>query len=129
MAGIHIRLLGRFGISDAAGAALAIKARKAPPLLALLAAHAPQPVRRDRLTGLLWMELPEERARHNLRQLLSDLRKQLPLLAGAEEVALDLQACTVDTVELRRLAGRDDGESLAQAIGLYQGELLDGADD
>jgi DNA-binding SARP family transcriptional activator len=65
---VQIQLLGRFRLIDERGRDVPLAPRKAPQLLALLALGAPRPVRRDRVIGLLWSEIPEERARHNLRQ-------------------------------------------------------------
>lgn len=50
---------------------------KSRALLAYLAIEGTQPQRRERLAGLLWSDVPEERALHNLRQALSGLRKAL----------------------------------------------------
>jgi DNA-binding SARP family transcriptional activator len=125
----RICLLGRFRLIDAAGRDVSLAPRKAPQLLALLALGAPQPVRRDRLIGLLWGDIPEERARHSLRQLLSSLRKEIPALrADGDELVLDLGACDVDVLELSSLAARNDLESLTRAVDLYRGPLLEGAD-
>jgi DNA-binding SARP family transcriptional activator len=126
---VQIQLLGRFRLIDERGRDVPLAPRKAPQLLALLALGAPRPVRRDRVIGLLWSEIPEERARHNLRQLLSSLRKAIPALrAEGDELALDLEACDVDVLELFRLAAHDDRESLARAADLYRGPLLEDAD-
>jgi DNA-binding SARP family transcriptional activator len=128
MAPVQIRLLGRFQVVGPSGRKITLAARKGQLLLAVLAAHAPDPVRRERLTGLLWGDLPEERARHSLRQLLSTMRKQLPVLRGNEEISLDLQACSVDAVELRQLAARQERDALERAVARYEGPLLDGLD-
>lgn len=129
MARAQICLLGRFRFIDAAGRDVSIAARKAQQLLAILAVSAPQPVPRDRLVGLLWGEMPEERARHSLRQLLSSLRKEVAAVrADGDGLALDLEACSVDALELRRLAASGARDSLARAVDLYRGPLLDGAD-
>src|SRR3989304_7307876 len=90
MASVQIRLLGRFQAIASSGREVRLAARKGQLLLAVLAAHAPDPVSRERLVGLLWGDLPEERARHSLRQLLSTMRKQLPVLRGNDEIAIDL---------------------------------------
>jgi len=47
---------------------------KARALLAYLAVEADRPHHRDTLAALLWPELPDEAARHNLRQALANLR-------------------------------------------------------
>ncbi|MFZ6030080.1 MAG: AfsR/SARP family transcriptional regulator [Chloroflexota bacterium] len=76
MATLHINCLGAFQAS-CDGDPLAFETDKARALLAYLAAETSQPQRRERLAGLLWSDVPEERALHNLRQALSGLRKAL----------------------------------------------------
>jgi DNA-binding SARP family transcriptional activator/lipoprotein NlpI len=124
----QISLLGRFRLKDETGREIAVAARRAQLLLALLALQAPQPVARERVVGLLWGELSEERARHSLRQLLTTLRKHAHVVkASGEEIALDTDACSVDLVEFRNLAARGDAQSLQRMLELYRGPLLDGA--
>jgi len=50
---------------------------KARALLAYLTVEASRPHRRDTLAGLLWPDQPQRKARHNLRQALSHLRRAL----------------------------------------------------
>jgi predicted ATPase/DNA-binding SARP family transcriptional activator/Tfp pilus assembly protein PilF len=50
---------------------------KARALLAYLAVEADHPHRRDTLAGLLWPDQPQGKARQNLRQALSDLRRAI----------------------------------------------------
>src|SRR5438876_12013888 len=47
---------------------------KARALLAYLAVETYRPHQRDALATLLWPEMPDEAARHNLRQTLTNLR-------------------------------------------------------
>ena len=48
-------------------------------LLAYLALEADRPQQRDALAALLWPELPDDSARHNLRQALANLHAVLPM--------------------------------------------------
>lgn len=124
-----IILFGRFRAADEAGNEIPIAARKAQLLVAVLALQAPDAVHRDRLAGMLWGGLPDERARHNLRQLLSTLRKELAAVrVVGDAVALDPAACSVDLLEFRRLAAQGDITSLRRLVDLYRGPLLDGAE-
>ncbi|PKO20431.1 MAG: SARP family transcriptional regulator, partial [Chloroflexi bacterium HGW-Chloroflexi-1] len=50
---------------------------KARALLAYLAVEAERPHRRDALAGLLWPDQPQRKARQNLRQALSHLRRAI----------------------------------------------------
>ena len=95
-----LRLLGGFGIHDAAGAEIRIASRKGRALLAYLALRAGEAQTRDRLASLLWEEADEELARTSLRQALAAIRKSLPdsvhaaLIADTD--ALRLDPCTRD---------------------------------
>src|SRR5438094_761600 len=55
---------------------------KARALLAYVCVEASRAHRRDALAGLLWPELPDEVARHNLRQTLYRLRQVLEGVRG-----------------------------------------------
>ncbi|MCU0291042.1 MAG: tetratricopeptide repeat protein [Thermoanaerobaculaceae bacterium] len=136
----RIRLLGGCEISGPAGP-VCLESAKTTALLAYLALHdGPQP--RARLCGLLWPELPEERAAANLRRALWDQRRKLILADGRPLVvatrttaAFDHAApVSVDAAELSRclgpsVAAADEHEevgTLGGAVELYRGELLDG---
>ena len=54
-------------------------------ILAVLAAEGDRRVSRERLTGLFWPDVDEERARHSLRQALYTLRQEV----GREVVRSD----------------------------------------
>ncbi|MBU1661813.1 MAG: tetratricopeptide repeat protein [Chloroflexi bacterium] len=76
MARLNINCLGAFQATWD-GEPLAFDTGKARALLAYLALESSFPQQRTRLAGLLWSDMPEERALHNLRQALSGLRKTL----------------------------------------------------
>ena len=76
MARLEIRVLGGFDVSLAgAGTPLILPTRKAQGLLAYLALSPGQRHPREKLTSLLWGELPASPARNNLRQTLFALRR------------------------------------------------------
>ena len=104
-------------------------------------------VTRTRLAGLLWPDLAEPLARHNLRQTLLQLRQSLgdgPTRAGARFLLVDRRSvelnpvtCEVDVAVLRahladaghrRAAGDPAGAAREseRAVALYRGALLDG---
>jgi TolB-like protein/Tfp pilus assembly protein PilF len=132
MARLQVRMLGGFEARLDAGAELALKGRKAQALLACLALSPGLARARDSLTGLLWSERADEQARGSLRQALAELRRALdgaepaPLDAGRESVTLVRQAVDSDVADLERLAAAGDPDSLARAVALYRGELLEG---
>lgn len=101
-----------------------------------------RPHTRETLAGLLWGEFPQENARKNLRDVLSNLRR---LVAGhvnitRQEVAFERQApYSLDSEAfLEAIARIEEGEqetavlshttvtSLREAVDLYQGDFLEG---
>ena len=95
-------------------------------LLALLAASGEQGMTRDRLIGMLWAEMDEERARKGLNQALYALRQEM----GADEVFLgtrdvrlnpDLVASDVAAFSAALKAGHPE-----RAVAEYAGPFLDG---
>ena len=123
-------LLGGFRLIDATGGEVRVASRKAQALLAILGLASPGHLTRERLVGLLWGDQPDERARHNLRQTLSTLRRDTPavLVANGDALALDPPACTVDAVEFCALATSGEARALEEASMLYGGPFLDGLD-
>src|SRR5262245_46222591 len=126
---LRLTLLGRFELSNAAGA-VELRAAKDRALLAFLAVAPGRSQSRDRLAGLLWSEHDGHQARDSLKQALMRLRRALvsgdePILqADRQSVALDRGAIEVDAAELQRLAGGGSLESLVQATALYRGPFL-----
>src|SRR5256885_3995077 len=83
--------------------------------------------RRDTLVGMLWPELPQNRARAALRKALHYLRSSLGAevvrTRGDEEVALDSSLIACDACEFERLAKCGEHR---RALDIYAGELLPG---
>lgn len=133
------------------GAPLIFDTDKARALLAYLSLQYANPQRRQHLAGLLWSDMPEERALHNLRQTLSVLRKTLGDEAAASPILLIQRdsvqlnpACDVwlDVAEFKQsietalryyqlTLGNDGKRSrlnprmLKHAVELYRGPFLD----
>lgn len=74
MGSLRVEVLGRVGVRHA-GAAVPLGA-KATALVCYLALD-PRPHPRATLAGLLWGDLPEQRARANLRMVVAELRQAL----------------------------------------------------
>jgi len=74
---LTIHLLGAFHVELDGNPLTGFATDKARALLAYLAVEREYPHRREQLSGLLWPEQPEDRARQNLRQALSHLRQAL----------------------------------------------------
>jgi predicted ATPase/DNA-binding SARP family transcriptional activator len=146
---LSIALLGPFQVSLDGQPVGGFESDKARALLAYLAVESGRLHRRERLTGLFWGEMPEQRAAHNLSQALSSLRRNLGeraaddsvppfLLASLYAVQLNPAADTwLDVDAFSRLASEIDSHAhhqvatcpscrqrLQQAVALYRGEFL-----
>ncbi len=115
-------------------------------LLIYLAVESEQPHSRDSLAGLLWPESPDQTARKNLRQALSNLRKviddqstELPFLQiTRESVQITPNSpYRTDLAEFNALISATDNHrhrslescmfcarNLQQAVDIYRGEFL-----
>lgn len=89
----------------------------------------PQPCSRDKLMGLLWGDVEEEKARTSLRTALYNIQQQLPdlLAVNRKQVSLEVNtAVEVDVWQFERGIMSDDPAVQALAIGHYQADFLDG---
>ena len=120
----RLNVLGPFEAQRPDGTSVRLGA-KAQALLGYLAVERARPATRDHLATMLWGEQPEERARHNLRQALSRIRRECGevLATDGASVALDPAACTVDVEALEHHL--DDG-AFGAALELYRDDLLAG---
>ncbi len=75
MARLSIHLLGPFHVTLDGEPATGFESNKVRALLAFLAVESDRPHSREALAGLFWPDQPEPVARHNLRQVLSNLRQ------------------------------------------------------
>ena len=94
-------------------------------LLAVLAAEGDRHVSRERLTGLFWPDVDEERARHSLRQVTYTLRHEVgrDIIRSDFALSLDPSAITADVIEFRAALARGDR---AAAAALVRGPFLAG---
>ncbi len=102
------------------------------PLLAYLLLHRSQPVDRQQIAFALWPDDPEASGRSNLRRHLHHLQRALPPPAPGRPWLL-LEGATVqwnpqadywlDVAEFEQ--GIAQPETLAQAVPLYRGDLLE----
>ena len=125
---VRLELLGGFSLL-LDGQPCVLPTRKAQALLAYLAVPPGRHYTRDKLTALLWGEMPDAQARQNFRQTLSRLRRTLGdavLVAQHDTVALDPSAVTVDVSELEAALRIGDRPALEHVAALYTGDLLDG---
>ncbi len=124
---LQLNILGRFELT-AAGEPVGPIANKAQAMLAFLAVENDRVNTRDRVATLLWSRRSDDRARHNVRQALSAIRRTCESLVASDgdTLGIDLANCAVDVVEFERTAISDDPEVLAGCLSLYRGDLLDG---
>jgi|SRR5579884_221062 len=129
---LEIRILGPFAVSIRGRPLPRLRSRKGQYLLAMLVLHAGRDVARDYLAGLLWPESGQSRAFYSLRRCLSDLRQALGPEAGRlksttpQTLCLDLEGAFVDALVFDSLIAAKDLDSLAEAVAVYRGPLLEG---
>jgi DNA-binding SARP family transcriptional activator/Tfp pilus assembly protein PilF len=122
----RLSLLGGFRLDAADGGEVVIQSRKARGVLSVLALSGSGSVTRERIAAMFWGDLAEERARHNLRQLLTILQREVGIVeASGESILLDPLVCTSDAAEFQRLAASVDPKALEAAVTLYAEPLLD----
>jgi DNA-binding SARP family transcriptional activator/TolB-like protein len=126
---IEFRVLGSLDLRGPEGEEVlsVLSQPKRVALLAYLAVATPRGFhRRDKLVGLFWPELDQDRARAALRKSLHHLRQSLGdnavLSRGDEEVSLNWDLLRCDAAEF------DDAveECPVRALELYRGDLLGG---
>jgi DNA-binding SARP family transcriptional activator len=143
---LQIRLLGDFHIIYADQPVKSLYTARLQALLACLLLRAGTPQSRQQIAFLLWPDAPESNAHNNLRQLLYQLRQNLPevdrfISADANTIGWSLdEAQEIDILDFEQaLAETEAAEAradlraaqrwLEQALSLYQGDLLPGCYD
>jgi predicted ATPase/DNA-binding SARP family transcriptional activator len=106
--------------------------RKSQHLLALLTLRAGRRVERTWLAATLWTDSPESQALRSLRTSLWDLRRALGPEAvrlhspTADTLLLELSGAHADVIAFDAAIGHGDIASLASAVALHRGPLLEG---
>ncbi|MEJ2266502.1 MAG: protein kinase, partial [Anaerolineales bacterium] len=111
-----------------------LSSRPAQSLLAYLLLNPKQPIRREKLAGLIWPASTESNARGNLRHALWRVRKSLDsdgdAYLYADDLTISLQLQKGDWVDANILDTRiqDDlsTDALIEIVSVYGGELLPG---
>ena len=136
----HIQLLGSLEVRRPDGATVPFKPQQTGILLAYLALRADRAHTREGLAELIWPDTAPEEARHNLRQSLYSLRRQLDpsranlIQSTATSVELNRSLVTTDVEAYDKLVRRAELETdtrrrlsaLLEAARAYAGELLPG---
>ena len=123
----RLSLLGGVTLQGDDGATLPLAARRHPvTLLALLATAPLRTISRGKLTGLLWPESPDSKARSRLGTCVHQVRQHtgagvLRSLGGELRLDCELLECDVCAFEDALDAGRTEA-----AVAIYRGPLLDG---
>ena len=125
---VRLNVLGPFQGQWSDGTPLEVAGKKIQGLLGYLAVEGRRPQSREALAALLWSETGDERARHNLRQALSKIRRSYgPLVSSVgESLSLDRELCSVDVHDFVSLARSRNSSDLSRCIELYRGDLLEG---
>jgi predicted ATPase len=148
---LSIALLGALRVTLGGEPVTGFATDKARALLAYLAVEADHFQRRDALAGLLWPDVPQQKARRNLRQALSFLRQALAgdrptdgspqpfILATQDTVQFDAASDHwLDAAALEALAGACHRHRhrrleacmpcagrMRQMVDLYRGDFLE----
>ncbi len=134
----RIELFGPLRISLGKDLLTSVNTNRMRSLLAFLVLHHDVPQSREHLSYLLWPGSSEAQARTNLRQVLHNLRRALPvdcslLVADNHTVQWNTDSsCQIDVVEFEAAVQAGTKESdpatareyLEQAARLYQDDLL-----
>jgi predicted ATPase/DNA-binding SARP family transcriptional activator len=129
---LTLRLFGPFEARLDGLALPRLRTRKAQWLLALLVLRGGAEVERDWLAGTLWPESSAAQGLTSLRVALAELRRVLGISAArlrslsTHTLSLDLSDAEIDVVAFDAGVASDDPSSLAQAVALYRGPLLEG---
>ncbi len=132
---IRIRLLGGFELRMPDGEEpIGPGTKKACALLAYLAMHPGEKIRREALGAILWTTSGERQAANSLNQAVYSLRKLFqdqnlqPVGSDNDCVWVKPGMLATDVGEFESLAAAGDSASLEQAWSLYRGPLLEGFD-
>jgi DNA-binding SARP family transcriptional activator/predicted ATPase len=137
---MRIELLGTLRLTFARTLVASVNTNRMRSLLAFLVLHSDSMQSREHLASLLWPDSTDAQARTNLRQLLHNLRRALPvecsLLVSDNHAVrwMPDSCCAIDVVEfetaartannVREVDPAAEREALEQAAGLYQDDLL-----
>ncbi|MFB0537259.1 MAG: BTAD domain-containing putative transcriptional regulator [Anaerolineae bacterium] len=125
---LRLRLLGPVQVKQDGEPVRGFESRKALALLGYLALQG-QPVPREHLVDLLWGDKTESRGRANLSWVLNRISTLLPgcLQADCHTIQFEREAAWwLAIIAFEELEAQGDAASLAAAVELYRGELLEG---
>ena len=115
---LHLVTFGGLALESANEAMAPRLSAQRLALLAVLAAEGGRHVSRERMTGLFWPDVDDERARHSLRQAMYTLRHEVgrEIIRSDFALSLDPSAITADVVEFRAALARGDRVAAATLV-------------
>jgi predicted ATPase/DNA-binding SARP family transcriptional activator len=130
---LKVRLLGTFAI-ECDGKPVALSSRAAQSLFAYLILTAGNLHRREKLAGMFWPDVTEEKARAYLRHELWRIRKALSPHSNidyisADEIYVSFNASVEYQLDVAAIKNGNEAtttDELMAALSIYQGELLPG---
>jgi predicted ATPase/DNA-binding SARP family transcriptional activator len=132
IAPLTLQLFGPMQVQVAAQPLPPLRSRNMLWLLALLTLRHHRPVEREWLAATLWPDLDQDHAFANLRSNLSGLRSALGgqgkrlQSPNRHTLLLELTDAEVDVLRFDAMIANKQLSALEQAVGLYQGPLLEG---
>ncbi|MGB6984942.1 MAG: winged helix-turn-helix domain-containing protein [Candidatus Aquilonibacter sp.] len=128
---VDLRLLGRYEISLEREPIAPPVTAKARSLLAYLALHGGEPIRRETLMSEFWPDAQTTSARNNLKTALSSIRRVFrergvdpeTVLEVTRDIVRWIAPTTIDSREFQASTAEIDTER-RDAIALYAGEFL-----
>ena len=130
---LEVRLIGKFDIR-LNGEPVVLSTRTSQSIFAFLILTAGTQHRREKLAGLFWPEVSEQKARTYLRQELWRIRKALSTnttteYLGADDISIFFRGSEDYWLDVKTLTGPEDHASvqdLVDGLAVYKGELLPG---
>src|SRR5690606_24570979 len=120
---LQIDLLGYPSVSLDGSPVTEFISQKALVLLCYLAVEA-RPHSRDYLAGLLWAEMPQERALSNLRQALHNLQKLVPGYVRSNRQTVQFDTSQAFDLDIRLLA--DPSKDSEAVLEVYRDQFMAG---
>lgn len=127
----RVKLLGEFSLLAPDGQRVNLPGRKHQALMAYVLLTSGKTVSREKVLGLLWGSRSDEQARASLRGVLSEIRRSLlkfaepPIGADRTNIFVNEDLIEVDVEQLFNAARSSSIDTLASALGLYGGELIE----